>query len=492
MKKFVFVYSAYENLGIEILSSILKKNGYQTDLIFFPMLFKDSYLNIKAASAFNFEKKIIHNYNWENTAGVFFNVSTVYYRFFLEIARYIKKKNKNIPVVFGGVHPTSCPEIVLENNSVDYVCVGEGDRIIIALAKHLLSKKNTVPPGIWFKKEGRIIKNKTASFPANINLLPFPDKALFYKKAPYFKKEYTILTTRGCYFNCSYCINNFWYKKIYKSCKNIRFRSMELVLKELIYAKKKYNFKKVIFYDDDFYRNSKEFEHFLKNYKKEINRPFICILHPAKLNRKNLLNLKRAGCIHIEVGVQTLNEQVRKKILNRYETNKTIIEGLKNLKEVSIPFNIDHMTGLPEDTVDFTLKAARIYSSFNPERVLYIFLTNYPQLEINKVCIEKKNLTVNDIINIENGYCQSQEEFGSVRNKNLILLKKCGFIFGWLPILPYPVIKLLSRKKILPFLPSSRIITKIIPTVLITLFKTEIKGKMVIRKYLYEIFNRKK
>ena len=76
----------------------------------------------------------------------------------LEEIREYKIKN-NIPVLAGGVFPTFAPEICINNNLIDMVCVGEGENALIDLCKKIANKENyTDVTNLWIKKEGSIIK----------------------------------------------------------------------------------------------------------------------------------------------------------------------------------------------------------------------------------------------------------------------------------------------------------------------------------------------
>ena len=77
----------------------------------------------------------------------------------------------------------------------------------------------------------------------DLDELPFPDKALFYEKVPYFSSVYTIMASRGCPFSCSYCINNSL-RKIYDNPRKYwRKRSIENVIEELRIALEKWDYK---------------------------------------------------------------------------------------------------------------------------------------------------------------------------------------------------------------------------------------------------------
>ncbi len=484
----LFIYSSYENIGVEYLSASLKLKNYKTDMLFFPMIFNDGMLDIQfLAKFFDNRKKIIDDYDFSDVFLVCFSVTTDYFRYFLHTAEYLKKNHPDIPVIFGGIHPSSTPLNVLKHSFIDYVCVGEGDYVISEFADYLLKKNIQIPEGIWFKKNNKIIENGISKTECNLDRLPFPDKNIFYEKAPYLKNVYTIFTSRGCPYSCSYCFNNVWYKNLYSNLPVVRRRSVKNVIKELKSALDIYNYKYVMFEDDIFILSEKWHKDFVIEYKKHINRPFVCILHPKQcLKLELLIDLKNAGCFGIEIGIQTLNEKVRKKVLNRNETNSDIIKALSNLKKSKIPFNVDHIAGLYGDTFFYQLKSVKTYSRFRPNRLLLSFITNYPGTEIEKYSIEKNLISKSDVEKMHNGSGFSEEYTGSVTSKKIKKLEKLRFFFGWIPFLPHSFILWIIKTKLYRIIPSNRLINKIIPSILITAKGTEPRGKIILYKYFNE------
>ena len=74
-----------------------------------------------------------------------------------EIKYYIEK-NKT-PVIAGGVFPTFAPDICINNELVDMVCVGEGENALIDLCKKIQNKEDyTDVTNLWIKRDGKIIK----------------------------------------------------------------------------------------------------------------------------------------------------------------------------------------------------------------------------------------------------------------------------------------------------------------------------------------------
>jgi len=237
--KIVFVAIATENIAIEFLSSFLKERGHVVEMVFDPRLFATEAFNLKrVAGIFDISKEIVKQINEKKPDLIGFLVFTFNYQRSLELARAIKKSGQKAPIIFGGVHPTSVPELVIKEKSVDMVCVGEGeyalDELLQALEKG--QKINNIK-NIWFKRDKRVIKNPCRKLIEDLDSLPFPDKNMFYNVYPGFiKDDYSALSSRGCPFSCTYCGNNVLHKVYRGLGKPVRRRNPKNMVDELVWA----------------------------------------------------------------------------------------------------------------------------------------------------------------------------------------------------------------------------------------------------------------
>src|SRR5262245_9575398 len=134
----VFVALGQEQLGISMLSAVLRRSGHETALVFTPALFNDRYyFDVPVLrDVFNRDRFLIDEIAALEPDLLAFSVRTPTYQWALQIARQAKARLA-MPVIFGGVHPSAVPEICLENEAVDFVCVGEGEHAIVALCDEL-------------------------------------------------------------------------------------------------------------------------------------------------------------------------------------------------------------------------------------------------------------------------------------------------------------------------------------------------------------------
>lgn len=273
-----------------------------------------------------------------------------------EIKDY-KNKNK-IPVVAGGVFPTFAPEICINYDLVDLVCVGEGENALVDLCKKIEKREDyTEITNLWVKKNNKIIKKNTISNPVDINKNPMIDTSLFEENRLYrpmagkVYKMYPVETIRGCPYTCRFC-NSPDQMQLYKRLghKFFRKKSMDLVYKELKHFKEKHKVEYNYFWADTFLAmNKKEFEEFCDMYQ-EIYLPFWMQTRPETINDYNIKKLSKIGLHRISFGVEHGNEEFRAKILDRKWKNKDIIERLKIPHKYGVQFSVNNITGFPTET----------------------------------------------------------------------------------------------------------------------------------------------
>jgi len=452
----VFVYGAYENLGIEYLSAVLKQHGYDTKLVFDPLLFNDHIVYVPLLDKlFSYRDKVVKQVIRLNPDVVCFSVISDDYGWACDLAKQIKNI-VDVPIVFGGIHPTSVPEIVIRNKFVDFVVVGEGEYALLDIVMCLESGKpcNNIP-NVWLKKDGKIIRNNVRKLVQNLDKLPFTDKDLFYRTVPlYFYTEYSIMTSRGCPYRCSYC-NNSYLRDIYSGKgAYLRRRSVDNVIEELNERKDKYNIRYIHFDDEIFTYDIKWLEEFALRYRKEIDVPFFCWVHPVTINKKTVSLLKKAGCSEVEMGVQTINERVRRDVLNRFVSNRQIKDAIRLLNRENIWITTDNIFQIPGQSEDDIIELARFYNENRVDLIQVYWLRYYPKTKIVGIAKNFGIITEEDIHRLNQNqnsksFCVGGDTFRRdiAKLHNLILL---------IHYLPKSAIDFIIEKKLYKFLPPWR------------------------------------
>lgn len=424
--KVLFVYSGYENLGIEYLSSFLKANGHETSLLFDPAIFSgDMLMNSKVlGKLFSLDKKIIKKAISSSPDLIAFSAYTGNYRWCLKLAEAIKTLSK-VPIVFGGIHPTAVPHEVLKNECVDYIVVGEGEHALLELVEYMKGKSEkdlSDIQNLGYKRENKLCINPCRGYIRALDDIPFPDKELFYNKVPLLQEGYLIGTSRGCPFDCTYCSNNMFRNIYCNEFNHLRRRSPQNVIGELKLAKSKWDIKIVTFVDDVMTFSKKWLEEFIPLYKKEIGIPFFCSVHPNTITKEIASLLKEGGCSIITMGVQSGSERIRKEIFTRHTTNDKILASINDLKEEGMTISLDNIFGAPTETEEDLKLGLDLYNKAKPDRMFTFWLTYYPNTKIISIAKEHGCISQEEIDNINKGIIsQHTHSGGSVKNKKMYL-----------------------------------------------------------------------
>jgi len=370
--------------GLGILSAVCREKGHETFLI-------DSSFGISDAEILERAKKFNPNLIAVTTA-------TNDFEYACKISNLLKK-HLNVPILVGGFHPTIAPEEVISKECFDILCIGEGEEALIELVESLEKKKiNKKIKNLWFKDkdnkgEIKIIKNPLRPLFQNLNKLPFPDRELFdYKKyLEWNHRTFSVISTRGCPYHCTYCINHFLTKMYRGKGKYVRFRSVGNLLQEIKQSIKIYQeyIKNIEFYDDTFTLDKERVKEFCKKYPKEIGLPFNLNVRVNAVDSKMLKSLKKAGCVRVSIGIESGDYYIRNKILKRNMTDKQIIQTFKEAKEAGLKTYAFNMVGIPFETKESIKKTIDLNRKCQPDYVGVSIFNAFKGTEIYEIC--KKN-----------------------------------------------------------------------------------------------------
>lgn len=363
----------YPPLGLLYILSYIKKNSNHDVSIIDAHVFKMTY------------EQLAYQIKKINPDLVGIQATTFTLKDVILTAKLIKKINPNIHINIGGPHTLIYPKETLLFSEVDSITVGEGEITFTELADCLEQKKNLKKiRGIAFKEKNKIIINKPRKLVENLDKLPFPDRnKLPIKKyhSSVAKKKFltTIITSRGCPYNCLFC---------FAGGRKFRERSPENVIAELKECVK-IGITEFEFYDDTFTVNPKRVIAICDLIIKE-NLKIVWAIR-ARVNNINLEmleKLKKAGCIRINYGVEAGTEEILKLIRKGITLEQT--QRIFNLtKKVGITTLAYFMIGHPTETKQQILKTINFAKSIKPDYCLFSIATPWPDTDMYKMGFEK-------------------------------------------------------------------------------------------------------
>lgn len=318
-------------------------------------------------------------------------------------AKIAKDVDKNIKTVFGGVHATSIPAFVIDNPSVDYVVVGEGEYVFRKLCDYLAGEGNMPDAGIVYKKDGKVINAGRAPFIEDLDKLPYPAYHLvnFEKYSNRIMREdvgmprampyASTITSRGCPYGCTFCeVETIFGKKP-------RLRSVENILGEIEYLIRNYGIKCIIFQDDNLIMNKERAKNLFramieKKYNLKWNMPAISLFN---LDEELIDLMKESGCQYVsaaaESGCQRVLDELIKKPLKVEHSRKMI----QKLKDVGIDLSVNFCIGFPGETWDEIRQTLKFADDIDVDYVKIFIATPLPNTELYRIAKEKGFLVEN-------------------------------------------------------------------------------------------------
>ena len=290
-------------------------------------------------------------------------------------AAAIKKENQKIPVVMGGPHASIVPQDVLEDQNVDYVAIGEGEYTFLELTEALGAGEDIGNVrGIAYKRGGELICNEQRPIEEDLDKIPMPARHLLpmhlYRSSEVRSRRHPALhamSSRGCPYNCSFCGN-----KILHRCK-LRMHSAERVVEEMGVLVKDYNAKEIHFWDDCFVSDEKRvYEICSLLHKNKLNIAWDCEATITKVNLNLLKEIKRAGCIGVNYGIETGNDERMKKINKGWLNRDKIRQALKWTRQSGLRSRGYFIMGFVgetlsemEDTIKFSKEIDLDFANFS-------------------------------------------------------------------------------------------------------------------------------
>jgi len=413
-------------IGISYLISILKEKGHEVDL--FETTFSDfnySDFNISGKMDEN-GRSIIRDFKEKveavNPDLIGVSCTSLCLNFAIEMIGSLEGRPKTI---FGGVGATIGSEDLIKNDCVDFLCSGFGEECLPKLMANLENKKefNDVP-NLIYMKNGKVIKN---NFLQNIDLsnLPIPDWSLFDERhfERIFKGEVkrwgNFQLSRGCPFNCAYCVNNYYHKELGMG---VYMVPVEKVITEMKLLSKKYRLDIIRIFDECFgFGDLTDMREFARLYKNEVRLPTIIETRPEAINEDTIQILKDINCISVSIGVETGNEKQREEMLNRHVSNERIKKAFRLLNNAGIRTSSYNIIGFPGDTRGKIFETIKLNRFCKPNFINVFLFCPFPKTQLRAYCLEHNFLDTKEIVDygkksvIKNDALSKEELYGLFR-----------------------------------------------------------------------------
>ena len=335
----------------------------------------------------------------------------------------------DIPHLVGGVYPTAAPENCIGNDLITCIGLGEGEHIILDMAEAVRCGKDYKRiNGIWFKDKstGEIVKNPRGPLVA-INKGQEPDFSLFDESrfnrpmGGRIFRTMPIESYRGCPFTCTYC-NSPMQVSLAREAELgnfLRTKKMDVLRDEIAHTVQLYNPEFLYFIDDSFTaRKKSDIFDFCDMYE-EFKIPFWFNTRPETCTIDMLKRLKEVGAYRISFGIESGNEQFRRKVLTRNVSNQDLKSAFDVIAQSGVAFSLNLIIGLPGETRELVMDTVEFCKTiYGFDTVTVSIFTPYAGTVLRDVAVNNGWLDQNHItthtttksqLNMPEPYLSSQD-----------------------------------------------------------------------------------
>jgi anaerobic magnesium-protoporphyrin IX monomethyl ester cyclase len=267
-----------------------------------------------------------------------------------ELAREIRAR-LGIPTIIGGTHATYFPESCLEH--CDYVVLGEGDETILDLVKTLESDGAIDKvAGIAYLIDGRSYRTAARPGPARFDTIPNYGLIEGYGRLTWLDilkqrrvSWIPVQASRGCHFNCRFCIINTMFATGYRK------RDIEAIVSDL-HDKRRYG-RELLFVDNDFAANRAETKRLLRRIIGEKLDFNILVFARIEIARDDeLLSLMRqAGISQVYQGYESIQPDTLT-AYDKHQTFQQIVTAIDKLHSAGLRIAGSFVLGADTDTLE--------------------------------------------------------------------------------------------------------------------------------------------
>lgn len=421
----------YPPLNLALLAAIAEKSGHQAQII--------------DAEVSNISDEVLVDQALQKKPDVIaLTGMSPFFHLSVKIASMLKAGGSTSAICIGGQHMTIMEEKAFDD-VFDFGFVGDGEESWrMFLDAYSKSSDLSLIPGLIYREEGEIKKNKRSSSTKDLDVHPWPARQLLpmqdYRlgtmrgRLPFT----TIQTVRGCPWKCIFCASD------QLETTRISKRSIASVVDEIEHVVNSWGIRHFVIVDDVLTlsrRRTVEFCNALIDKKLDITF--------ESSTRANLVDdelvglMKSAGLLRLSFGLETVDEEMRKTMnkkvpLDAYREANILCNkhGVETLNSV--------MIGLPGETRENVRKTLRfLRQSREVKQANFAIATPYPGTAFYDMAVggtEGVDLLIDDFSKYKR-YGQAVTKIGDLSPQDLIELQNEGFVsiysayWRWLPVL---------------------------------------------------------
>ncbi len=300
----------------------------------------------------------------------------------LKITRAVKQARPDLPIVWGGWHPSLFPEQCLAEPGVDAVVIGQGEETFTEIVDRLANRHSLA--GVLgcahrlspSKGDGLGVRVEPARPFRDVNHFPPHDYTLIDVER-YFaakrKRQFDTISSQGCRFRCAFCADPTVFKRGWYGLQP------ERMARELAAHYARYRFDEIAFQDETFFTSRARVEAIADAFLAVgLSVAWTATLRADqgdRLDDRLLTKCRQAGLKRVMIGVESGSPEM----LDRIQKDITIAQVFSSAEKMArhgIGAILNFIVGFPgesDDSVQRTLDAAARLRAISPDFEAAIF-----------------------------------------------------------------------------------------------------------------------
>ena len=263
-------------------------------------------------------------------------------------SRVVRASRPDLPVIYGGWHPTLLSAQTLREDFVDIVVRHQGEKTLIEiLQRQAAGASLDLVAGCWFKCNGNIITN--ADRPASpLSSLPTPayDLVDFESYARIAKgRRLPYATSIGCPYACNYCTDMVFYNRRFNP------QSVSSVVTEIVRLVNKHGLDEIALVDSNFLVDTRRALSLARGFI-ESNVKFRWTFQAStdllcRLSDEEVWLLARSGVSHIGFGTESASPEILRKMHKGHQKIEDMFEAARKCRDAGIRVTYNLIFGYP-------------------------------------------------------------------------------------------------------------------------------------------------
>ncbi len=454
-------------LAVSTLSAIAKEKGYEVryfETSFYKHYnsayderkttgefksFKDDVFNIKPYEYMQLDfNELMEDYKPDILA---VTANSLEYELFSDMMKVLPQFDDPKPFVFlGGCHATVDPEGSIDNPFVDAVCIGEGEKPWSDFLDAFEDGEDISQIGnIWVKTESEIVKNPISNLMTREELWAQPLDFSFFDQR-HFKYVFdgtlyqraSLELSRGCPYDCTYCVNT-GFKNMYKGLgKFMRIRPYENIRIAAQDLMADYGVDMIQFQDESFFSvPMRTLEQFCEWYASEVGRPTMVQVRPETVTEKKVKMMADMGVpVQMSVGLESGSERILKDICSRHMKVEHMHSAIKIIKDYGLRTTAYTMIGFPTETREEVFETIELVRSLDLDVSIMSIFFPFKGTPLRDYCIERGYITGDEPArSFTDGPILKNQPMSP---KEIMNLRRCYALYTKLPREYFPQIEL--------------------------------------------------